>query len=115
MTSGVPFGDVPAGQYYSEAVDWLVGTGITSGTGPGTFSPNQAVDRGQMAVFLHRLVGEPAAGPAGFPDVSAQYFADAVDWLAGEAITSGYPDGLFHPGDAVTRAQMVTFLDRFAR
>jgi hypothetical protein len=115
VSSGASFGDVPAGQYYSDAVDWLVGTGITSGTGPGTFSPNQAVDRGQMAVFLHRLVGEPTASPAGFPDVSGQYFAAAVDWLAAEAITSGYPDGLFHPGDAVTRAQMVTFLDRFAR
>jgi hypothetical protein len=115
VSSGAPFGDVPAGQYYSEAVDWLVGTGITSGTGPGTFSPNEAVDRGQMAVFLHRLAGEPASGPAGFPDVTGQYFAGAVDWLAAEAITAGYPDGLFHPGDAVTRAQMVTFLDRFAR
>ncbi len=115
VSSGAVFGDVPSGQYYSEAVDWLVGTGITSGTGPGTFSPNQAVDRGQMAVFLHRLVGAPGAGLAEFADVSDQYFADAVDWLAAEGITSGYPDGLFHPGDAVTRAQMVTFLDRFAR
>jgi hypothetical protein len=68
-----------------------------------------------MAVFLHRLVGEPGSGASGFPDVSDQYFADAVAWLAGEGITAGYPDGLFHPEDAVNRAQMVTFLDRFAR
>ncbi len=115
VTSRTTFGDVPGGQFYSEAVEWLVGTGITSGTGPGAFSPDEAVDRGQMAVFLHRLVGEPASGATGFPDVSDQYFADAVDWLANEGITSGYPDGLFHPGDAVTRAQTVTFLDRFAR
>ncbi len=109
------FTDVPAGQYYSEAVAWLVGTGITSGTGPGRFSPEEAVDRGQMAVFLHRLVGEPSSGAAGFADVGDEYFAEAVAWLAAAGITSGYPDGLFHPGDAVTRAQMVTFLDRFAR
>jgi hypothetical protein len=115
VASGTAFGDVPSGQFYSEAVAWLVGTGMTSGTGPGVFSPDQAVDRGQMAVFLHRLVGEPAAGSASFPDVSDQFFADAVDWLSAEGITSGYPDGLFHPGDAVTRAQVVTFLDRFAR
>lgn len=115
VSSPASFSDVPGGQYYSEAVAWLVGTGITSGTGPAMFSPNQAVDRGQMAVFLHRLAGEPPSGSPGFPDVTDQYFAAAVAWLASQGITSGYPDGLFHPGDAVTRAQMVTFLDRFAR
>lgn len=109
------FSDVPTGQYYSEAVSWLVGTGITSGTGNGRFSPDAAVDRGQMAVFLHRLVGEPAAPSAGFGDVTNQYFADAVAWLSNEEITTGLPDGLFHPSDVVSRAQMVTFLDRFAR
>ena len=109
------FNDVTQGQYYSIAISWLVGTGVTSGTGIGTFSPDAPVDRGQMAVFLHRLSGEPAATGSAFPDVSAQYFADAVAWLAGEGVTSGYPDGLFHPGDTVTRAQMVTFLDRFSR
>ncbi len=115
VSAAASFSDVPAGQYFSEAVAWLVGTGITSGTAPGRFSPDQAVDRGQMAVFLHRLVGEPSSGAPGFPDVSDQYFAGAVAWLASQGITSGYSDGLFHAGDAVNRAQMVTFLDRFAR
>lgn len=109
------FSDVGAGQYYSTAVSWLVGTGITSGTGNGRFSPEAPVDRGQMSVFLHRLSGAPPSPPAVFPDVNSQYFANAVGWLAAEGITSGYPDGLFHPDDAVSRAQMVTFLDRFAR
>lgn len=109
------FGDVPGGVYYSEPVAWLVGTGITSGTGPGSFSPEAPVDRGQMAVFLHRLAGTPLAIDAGFGDVTDQYFAGAVSWLSAEGITAGYPDGLFHPLDAVSRGQMVTFLDRFAR
>jgi uncharacterized protein (DUF1501 family) len=53
------FGDVPAGQYYSEAVDWLLQRGVTTGTGPGTFSPNDPVTRAQMATFLWRLAGQP--------------------------------------------------------
>ncbi|MEQ8841133.1 MAG: S-layer homology domain-containing protein [Acidimicrobiales bacterium] len=53
------FGDVPAGQYYSDAVDWLLHRGITTGTGPGVYSPNDQVSRAQMATFLWRLAGEP--------------------------------------------------------
>ena len=53
------FGDVPAGQFYSDAVDWLLHRGITTGTGPGRFSPNDNVSRAQMATFLWRLAGKP--------------------------------------------------------
>ena len=52
-------GDVPAGQYYSEAVDWLLQRGVTTGPGPGPFSPADPVTRAQMATFLWRLAGQP--------------------------------------------------------
>ncbi|MBK7018234.1 MAG: S-layer homology domain-containing protein [Candidatus Microthrix sp.] len=38
--------------YYDQAVSWLVGAGVTGGTGPETYSPAQPVTRGQMATFL---------------------------------------------------------------
>ena len=54
-TSGTTgFTDIPTGAYYENAVTWLVGEGITTGTSPGHFSPNQSVTRAQMAVFLWR-------------------------------------------------------------
>ena len=46
------FYDVSEGAYYDQAVAWLVRDGITAGTGPGQFSPNQNVTRAQMAAFL---------------------------------------------------------------
>ena len=55
-----PFTDVPAGRFFSVAVAWLVEQGITTGTTPTTFSPDDPVTRGQMAAFLWRLAGEPA-------------------------------------------------------
>ena len=48
------FFDVYSGTYYDRAVAWLVREGITSGTAPGQYSPDQNVSRAQMAVFLHR-------------------------------------------------------------
>jgi hypothetical protein len=55
-----PFSDVVAGSFYEKAVAWLVEQGITIGTSPTTYSPNDPVTRGQMATFLWRLAGEPA-------------------------------------------------------
>ena len=48
------FRDVPARQYYSEAVSWAVEAGITNGTGTTTFSPGQTCTRAQIVTFLWR-------------------------------------------------------------
>ena len=53
------FIDVPSGKYYTLAVDWLLQRGVTTGTGPGRYSPNDPVTRAQMATFLWRLAGQP--------------------------------------------------------
>lgn len=111
---GSIFFDVPNNAYYTTAVGWLAATGITTGTGVGTFSPNDNVSRGQMATFLHRYRGEPGGSPAaGFSDVAAgRYYSDAVDWLAAQGITTGVGGNRFAPDDVVTRGQMATFLWR---
>ena len=77
-----PFNDVPNSAWYRNAVLWLVQRGITSGTGPGRYSPNSAVTRGQMAVFLWNTAGQPAAIYGhGFGDVpSGSYSNKAGDW-----------------------------------
>jgi len=60
-TASVPFSDVPDGRYYSDAVQWLAETGITTGTSPTTFSPDDTLTRGQIATFLWRLAAKPTA------------------------------------------------------
>ena len=51
------FGDVPTNHAFFPFVEALVKAGITSGCGAGTYCPDNAVTRGQMAVFLSRLGG----------------------------------------------------------
>ena len=46
------FYDVPAGQWYSDAVAWAVKHGITNGYGDGRFGPDDPSSRVQLAVFL---------------------------------------------------------------
>ena len=52
---------------------------------------------------------------SGFDDVShSDYFAQAVEWAAGEGVTQGTGNGAFSPKSTVTRAEAVTFLWRAA-
>ena len=48
------FSDVPAGQYFTDAVAWAVDKGITDGVDIGKFGPDQACTRGQIVTFLYR-------------------------------------------------------------
>ena len=50
-----PFVDVPAGEWYTNAVLWAVEEGITNGYGSETtFAPNNVCTRGQIVTFLYR-------------------------------------------------------------
>ncbi len=48
------FTDVDPVAYYADPVAWMAHVGITSGTSPTTFSPDDTVTRGQLATFLWR-------------------------------------------------------------
>lgn len=113
-TGSNPFADVPAGEYYTDAVLWAVSQGITNGTGADSFSPNATVSRGQTVTFLYRYAGSPSvnAGDA-FNDVAAtDYYANAVQWAVTNGITNGTGNGTFSPVNDCTRGQIVTFMYR---
>ena len=116
-TRVMPFTDVPAGSYYYDAVLWAVENGIANGTGGTTFSPDAVCTRAQIAAFLWRSEGTPAAGSANpFEDVSAgAYYAEAVLWAVQEGVTKGTGAARFSPDAHCTRAQIVTFLWRCKR
>jgi hypothetical protein len=49
--------DVPTNHPFFRYIEALAEAGITAGTGPGAFSPDDPVTRGQMAVFLSIALG----------------------------------------------------------
>ncbi len=107
-----PFTDVPRHAYYADAVRWASNQGVTGGTSPTTFSPNDACTRAQVVTFLWNANGRPQATrhPA-FTDVPrSAYYYDAVCWAAENGITAGTSETTFSPNDTCTRAQVVTFL-----
>ena len=49
-----PFVDVPTGQYYTDAVLWVVSKNITNGMDAAHFGPDAPCQRGQIVTFLYR-------------------------------------------------------------
>ena len=101
------------------AINQLAQLGITTGTGPGTFSPQTPVSRWQMAIFLTRLIALegtalPSGEPVGFVDLgsldsSAQ---TAINQLFRLGITKGTTATTYGPFGEVARWQMAIFLTR---
>ena len=110
------FSDVPAGHAFRNAINCIAYYGITLGTGDGsTYSPERDVTRAQMAVFIARAaevagVDLGPVGDAGFDDIAGTWgeAQDAINRLASKGIIPS--GGAYRPGDAVTRAEMATFL-----
>ena len=115
-TDGNSFADVPKGAFYYDAVNWAVENDITQGMGGGLFQPGGVCNRAQAVTFLWRLEGKPSAsGESTFSDVqNGSWYADAVAWAVGRNITNGMGGGIFKPSGTCNRAQIVTFLWRYA-
>lgn len=108
------FSDVAAGSTFAADIAYVSQKGLMSGVGEGRFNPGAPVTRGQLVTILYRLEGQPAVSGAGFPDVAAgSYCEKSVKWAAANGITAGGKDGLFRPGDSITREQLATFLFRY--
>ena len=114
---GAPFTDVPEDAWYKEAVDYVYANGLMSGTSATTFAPSTQLSRAMMVQILYNLEDRPAAAEsAAFTDVAADaWYADAVNWAAGEGIVSGYGNGKFGPDDLITREQMANMLYYYAQ
>jgi hypothetical protein len=57
--AGASFGDVPTGHPFFQFIEALKASGITGGcqASPPLYCPDQALTRGQMAVFLSKALG----------------------------------------------------------
>ena len=110
-----PFEDVREGSFYYKAVLWAVEMGVTNGTSPTTFSPNNACSRAQVVTFLWRVEGKPEAAQTETPFtdvVETGFYYKAVLWAVEKNITAGTSPTTFDPNGTCTRAQCVTFLYR---
>ena len=112
--------DIPANAWYSGYVKYLTNYGVVTGLKDGIFAPNEPVTRSQftaMAVRFFEVYGdgdpEIMEQYAEFNDVSSGYWA--AEYIREAAIygwIKGYGDGTFRGDDDITRAEVVTVVNR---
>ena len=120
VSGDLPFTDVAAGTWYTDAVLWAAQNGIVNGLGENTFAPMNTLTREQLVTMLYRYAEaegydvSAAADLSGYPDADKvqTYAQEAMSWAVAEGIVEGM-DGNLNPAGSATRAQIATILMRF--
>ena len=114
-TTASRFRDVTSSQWYSTAVSTLSSLGILNGYTDGTFRPNQFMSRAEFTASVLRLAGISPTTTlrSSFSDVpSAHWAAPYVTAAVKHGLISGYQDGSFRPEQPISRAEVVSILNK---
>ncbi|WP_432619285.1 S-layer homology domain-containing protein [Butyricicoccus sp.] len=110
------FSDVSQDKWYAAAVSWAAQNGLVGGYPNGTFAPNAAIKREDIAVILFHRAGSQSAQPqdleARFSDSEqiADYAREAVNWAVASGVINGNADGTLEPRGNATRAQSAAII-----
>lgn len=121
VTGTSAFVDVPAGQWYTDAVNWAAANQIVKGTSATTFAPNDSITREQMAAILYRYAQYKGyevtkkADLSGYSDNGqvSTYAKDALAWANAAKLINGVTNTTLAPQGNATRAQVSAILHRF--
>ena len=112
------FNDISSKDWFAKEVGYLEKYGIIKGYSDNTFKPNDSVTRAEfvaMTVRFNALFNDVKKGSytVKYTDVEKGYwaysdiaYAKNVDWL------NGYADGSFKGDNAITRAEVVTVVNK---
>lgn len=107
------YSDVPQTHDRYEAISMLSSMDIITGFPDGSFKPDEAVTRAQMAALITRMfnLGSSPVAVEPFSDVTVTYWA-ASDIVSAKnrGIINGFPDGTFQPEAEVTYEQAVKMI-----
>ena len=120
QASAGDFTDVADGDWYAQAVNWAASVGVVNGFDDGTFQPNAAITREQMAAILrnyaaYKGLDVSASGSLStFTDAASvsDWAKESVEWAVGSGLIGGYEDSTLRPQGTTTRAEVASVLQR---
>jgi len=108
------FSDVPASQWFNNAVTWGSNRGVVSGFGGGVFKPEDAVTIEQVAVILRNYSGTPnGSGDLSKVGNYSDWAADALKWAVEKGLLDNVP--FTNATEKATRAQTAQILTNYLR
>ena len=117
VRDGSSFTDVPAKEWYANAVNWAAQKGYVMGYDGTHFGPN-SITREQLATILWRYAGEPKGKKnvlSPFTDAgkASEYALPALRWAVQNEIIRGKGNNRLDPTGTATRAEVAQMLMNF--
>jgi len=117
------FTDVPAGQWYTEAIRWAASQGIVNGIDAKTYAPLNAVTREQLVTILYRYAQKKGYDVSVGEDTNilsyvdafdiAEYAIPAMQWACGAGVINGNDDGSLNPKGNTKRSEFAKVIMNF--
>jgi len=116
-SSTLPFTDLKADAWYTDAVIWSRDRGVVNGYEDGRFGVSDSITREQLAAILYRYTGAADTGGslAGWSDASgvSSWAVQAMSWAVDRGLITGMSDSTLAPRGTATRAQTAAILMRY--
>ncbi len=116
------FSDVKSGAWYAGYVGWAAKTGVVDGYPDGTFRPDKAITRQEMAAVMSRYIEysdvnmpRQSTAPVVFTDDDkiASWAEEYVETLRRAGIFNGDSNGNVNPASNITRAETATIIKNY--
>jgi hypothetical protein len=104
--------DVTSDRWSAEAIAYVSAQGIMQGYEDGEFRPSGNITRAEFAAVLVRLKGYAPVETDAFTDVTGHWANGYIGAAETNGLVRGYPDGSFKPNGHITRAEVVTAINR---
>jgi len=106
------FSDVTDTAWYSQSVKYLTSINIVKGYPDGTFKPDNPITRAEFATMISGFDKLEPSKDNNFKDIDGHWAVGYINSAAVKGWVAGYPDGTFHPNGKLTRAEIVTVINR---
>ncbi len=107
-----PFPDVSSSDWYNNAVSTTFRAGLVRGLPDGSFGGNNNISRAELATIAARFLSDENAPDSGLNDLTGHWAKRDVDRAVAAGWIKGFPDGGFHPDDYISRAEVMTLVNR---
>ena len=115
------FTDVPADEYYADAVAWAQSVGVINGMTETEFMPDNYITREEIAATIYRLASYTEFDVSATADLSvftdnasvSDWARESLSWSVGYGIVSGKENNTLDPQGNATRAEAAAMLQRF--
>ena len=115
------FEDVPAGEWYTDAVAWAKEAGVVKGLTETTFGPDEFITREQLSTMLFRFSSSAPVSVPERADLSpfaddekvSDWATEPLEWAVEAGIINGTDGNRLAPDGFATREQFAAIIERY--